>query len=100
MALFAVLAALCWLLVGLAVPFYLPIIYIILAVWGLVLWIADGKFPTAFLVVGGIAAGLTLPLFAYYAYAFSANPILAFGQPKIICGHRTPCIMSLPMVYW
>ncbi len=84
MILFAVLAAVCWVVVGLAVPFYLPIIYVILAAWGLTLWIAYRRFPSELVVVGGLAAGLTLPVFAYFAYAFSANPIFAVWSSQNI----------------
>lgn len=81
---YAVFAALCWLVVGLTVPFYLPIIYIILAFWGLVLWIAQHRFPRELVIAGGIAAGITLPLFAYFAYAFSSNPIFAIWSAQNI----------------
>lgn len=81
---YAVLASLCWLLVGLAVPFYLPIIYVILATWGLILWIGQRRFPRELLISGGIAAGITLPLFAYFTYAFSTNPIFAIWSSQNI----------------
>ncbi|MCA0458922.1 MAG: hypothetical protein LCI00_33545 [Chloroflexi bacterium] len=81
---YAILSTVCWLVVGLAVPFYLPIIYIILAVWGLALWIARRRFPREFVLWGGLAAGLTLPLFAYFAYAFAANPIFAIWSSQNI----------------
>ncbi len=81
---YAVFAAVCWLVVGLAVPFYLPIIYVILGTWGLVLWIAQRRFPRELLIPGGIAAGITLPLFAYFTYAFSANPIFAIWSSQNI----------------
>lgn len=81
---YAVFAALCWLVVGLAVPFYLPIIYVILATWGLILWIAQRRFPLELLISGGIAAGITLPLFAYFTYAFSTNPIFAIWSSQNI----------------
>ncbi len=112
---YALLAALCWALVGIIVPFYLAVIYCLLAAWaiGLIvrmryartrqceasLWDASslqrhrvvrqwslarvfaggGQFdPVIRLIVyGGIAAGLTLPLFAYYALAFAGNPAFA-----------------------
>ncbi len=81
---YALLSALCWLIVGLAVPFYLPIIYVILAVWGLILWIAQRRFPRELLIAGGIAAGITLPLFAYFTYTFAANLIFAVWSSQNI----------------
>lgn len=67
-----------WLVVGLAVPFYLGILYVILAVWGLAAWAASRKFPARLALVGGTAALITLPLFAYYALTFGRNS--AFAQ--------------------
>lgn len=81
---YAIFAAGCWLIVGLAVPFYLPILYMILATWGLGLWIAQRRFPRELLMIGGIAAGITLPLFAYYTYTFAANPIFAVWSSQNI----------------
>ena len=43
----ALLAGLLWLLVGLAVPFYLVIIYAILGAWGLAAWVHQRAFPWA-----------------------------------------------------
>ncbi len=87
---YSVLAALCWLIVGLTVPFYLPIIYVILATWGLVLWIAQRRFPREFVIAGGIAAVITLPLFAYFTYTFAANPIFAVWSSQNILQSPPP----------
>ncbi|MBA3874603.1 MAG: hypothetical protein H0X30_36200, partial [Anaerolineae bacterium] len=87
---YAVLAAVCWLVVGLSVPFYLPIIYVILAVWGLFLWIAQRRFPRELLINGGIAAVITLPMFAYFTYIFSANPIFAVWSSQNILMSPNP----------
>ncbi len=87
---YAVLSALCWLIVGLTVPFYLPIIYVILATWGLVLWIAHRRFPREFVIAGGIAAVITLPLFAYFTYTFAANPIFAIWSSQNILQSPPP----------
>lgn len=74
----AVVAALCWLIVGLAVPFYLVIIYCILGGWGLAAWIRTRRFPWLLFYRAALAAGLTVPLFVYNAWVFSSNP--AFAQ--------------------
>ncbi len=87
---YAVLAGICWLVVGLAVPFYLAIIYVILALWGLVLWLVKRRFPREFVMAGGIAAGLTLPLFAYYSYTFAVNPIFAVWSSQNILQSPNP----------
>lgn len=70
-------AGMCWWLVGLAVPFYLAVLYCILGAWGLALWLRQRAFPWAFALRAGLAAGLTLPLFAYYSLAFSRNAVFA-----------------------
>lgn len=74
---FSALAGLCWLVVGLAVPFYLAIVYCILGAWGLAAWQRQRRFPTGLFVSCVIAAGITLPLFLYYALAFASNPAFA-----------------------
>jgi len=74
---YALGASACWGLVGLAVPFYLAVLYCILGAWGLALWLRRRAFPWTFALRGGLAAGLTLPLFAYYTIAFSRNETFA-----------------------
>jgi hypothetical protein len=90
----ALLAGLCWALVGVIVPFYLAVIYCLLAAWGVGLIArnltssarhVDGRhewrpyriLPLTLLLYGGIAAGITLPVFIYYALAFAGNPVFA-----------------------
>jgi hypothetical protein len=46
--------------------------------WGLVLWLRLRQFPRSFAVMGAVAVGLTLPLFFYNYWLFSANE--AFAQ--------------------
>lgn len=74
----SVLAGLCWLIVGLAVPFYLVIIYCILGSWGLAAWARTRQFPGALFWRAVLAAGITLPLFLYNTLVFTGNP--AFAQ--------------------
>jgi hypothetical protein len=79
-AVYALLAGLCWMLVGVIVPFYLAVIYCLLAAWVIVLALRMGVRAPALhrvLILGGAAAALTLPLFGYYALAFAANPAFA-----------------------
>lgn len=78
----ALLAGLCWWLVGLAVPFYLGIVYVVLGMWGLVSWAARRRFPARLARSAIPAALVTLPLFAYYALAFSANPAFALWSTQ------------------
>lgn len=70
------LAAACWWLVGLVVPFYVGIVYMVLGIWGLMLWAAQRRFPLrlARLAIG--AGLLTVPLLLYYLWLFSTNPAM------------------------
>ncbi len=74
---YLLLAAVCWLIVGLCVSFYLAILYCILGAWGLAAWVKQRHFPTALFVRAIIPAAITLPLFLYYTLAFTRNPAFA-----------------------
>lgn len=85
------LAALCFVGMALCVPFYLTILYALLAAWGFAVWLyrtlvstvphpfarVAQAFPARLfwrVLVGG---GATLPLFGFYALAFTGNPVFA-----------------------
>lgn len=70
-------SALCWGVMALSVPFYLPIVYCIVGVWGLACLIRNRRFPTKLFIRAVTACALTLPLFAYYAYVFASNQAFA-----------------------
>jgi hypothetical protein len=72
------MAGLCWIVVGLAVPFYLVILVCILGAWGLASWISKRTFPLKLARAGAVAFGINLPFVVYYALTFSRNP--AFAQ--------------------
>ncbi len=74
---YILIAAVCWIIVGLAVPFYLVIIDCILGAWGLALWIGTRRFPLGLALVGGMSALIALPLFGYYAFVFSRDAVFA-----------------------
>ncbi|MEZ4668059.1 MAG: hypothetical protein R3E39_09095 [Anaerolineae bacterium] len=86
----SVLAALCWWVVGLAVPFYLAIVYVILGMWGLMAWIMTRRFPLRLAVNGGLAAALTLPLFLYYSLVFSTNSVFGAWSAQNILKSPPP----------
>ena len=75
--LYALVAALCWIILGLVVPFYLVSIYCILGGWGLIAWIRQRRFPYDLFIRAVVGAGITLPLFIYNVVIFSVNPIFA-----------------------
>jgi len=64
--------------VGICVPFYLAVIYVILGVWGLARWAAERRFPFELARRAVPAAAMTIPLFVYNAWIFLRNP--AFAQ--------------------
>lgn len=70
------LAGVCWLVVGLSVPFYLAVVYAVLGAWGLAAWAKTRRFPWVLFVRAVAAAALTLPLLGFYAIAFS-TPVFA-----------------------
>jgi hypothetical protein len=73
-----IFAGVCWLVVGLNVPFFLTILYAILGAWGLAAWIYARRFPTHLFWTVIIPALITLPLFIHFALAFANN--LVFRQ--------------------
>ncbi|PJF27541.1 MAG: hypothetical protein CUN53_03645 [Phototrophicales bacterium] len=73
----ALLAGLCWLLVGVIVPFYLAVIYAVLGAYGLLRWLRERRFPLDLAIMGGIAALIAAPALVYNAVVFASNP--AFG---------------------
>jgi hypothetical protein len=80
----AIAAGLCWCVVGLSVPFYLAVLYAILGMWGLVDWIRSRRFPLRLAVNGIVAAGITLPLFLYFNWVFSSNPVFSMWSAQNI----------------
>jgi hypothetical protein len=70
------LAGLCWMVMGLCVPFYIAVVYLILGSWGLAAWIRWRRFPWA-LFWRAISAGLVaLPLLLYSTAVFAINDVL------------------------
>ncbi len=73
---YALAAGLCWIVMGLCVPFYLAVIYAVLGAWGLTLWARTRRFPWALAWRAGTAALVTLPLLLVTAHAFLTNEVL------------------------
>ena len=86
----SVLAGLCWLIVGLAVPFYLVIIYCILGAWGLAAWARTRQFPIQLFWRAVVGAGITLPLFLYNTLLFMGNPAFAQWSAQNILASPPP----------
>lgn len=79
---YALMAGICWVITGMSVPFYFGVIYVLLGVWGLLVWLRNRRFPTA-LFLRCVAAGLvTLPLFIYYGITFQQNQVFALWSAQ------------------
>ncbi len=87
---YLILAAACWLIVGLCVSFYLAILYCILGAWGLAAWVKQRRFPLALFVRAVIPAAITLPLFLYYLLAFTRNPAFAAWSAQNLLASPPP----------
>ncbi|MBI5931380.1 MAG: hypothetical protein HY862_18880 [Chloroflexi bacterium] len=74
----ALLAGLCWLVVGLSVTFYFVLIDALLGAWGLVVWARTRRFPFQLALRCAVAVGVALPFLAYFLISFNNNP--AFAQ--------------------
>ena len=106
----AVMASLLWNIVGLMVTFYLAVIYVILAAWGLALWLRRREFPMRYSLLGGVAAVLTLPLFLYNVWLFSSNEAFAQWSSQNLLGSPHPlhyviayvvlAVLALPGFRW
>lgn len=71
------LAGACWIVMGLAVPFYIAVVYTVLGAWGLAVWLRMRRFPTTLFIRAVGAALLPLPLLAYNAWVFLTNEVFA-----------------------
>jgi len=71
-----VLAGLCWIVMGLCVPFYNAVVYLILGSWGLAVWLHDRQFPRALFWRATSAGLVSLPLLLYNSIAFATNDVL------------------------
>lgn len=72
----SVLAGLCWVVMGLCVPFYIAVIYGVLGGWGLACWWRDRRFPWALFWQAALAAAVALPLLIYTGVVFATNDVL------------------------
>lgn len=71
------LAGLCWLITSLCVTFYIGALYIVLAVWGLMIWWRGQRFPMEWALRTGLAALMPAPVFVYGLFLTITNPALA-----------------------
>lgn len=91
----SVLAGMCWIVVGLCVPFYLAVLYIVLAVWMAGVWLRTRAFPTAWIRRLIIPVGMTAPLFIHLALTFIGNPAFARWSAQNILKSPPPLLWAL-----
>jgi hypothetical protein len=72
----SVLAGLCWIVMGLCVPFYVAVLYVILGAWGLAAWLRERHFPWALFWRAASAGLVASPMLLYSAAVFAASDVL------------------------
>ncbi|MBN1564729.1 MAG: hypothetical protein JXA10_12860, partial [Anaerolineae bacterium] len=70
------LAGLVWIVMGLCVPFYIAVLYLILGVWGLAAWLRARQFPWALFWRAVSAALVVLPVLLYTSIVFLTSDVL------------------------
>lgn len=78
----SVMAGALWIVVALCVPFYLAVIYAVLAAWIALAWLKLRQFPRTLFIRLALAGAITLPLFAYYSLAFATNAAFALWSAQ------------------
>lgn len=74
---YALLAGVCWAVMGLTVPFYIAVVYAVLGAWGLAAWLRMRRFPTGLFIRAVVAALVPLPVLVYNAWVFVASDVFA-----------------------
>ena len=73
---YSIPAGLCWLVMGLCVPFYIAVVYLILGIWGLAAWARRRAFPWTLFWRTASAALIALPLLGYTGIVFLTNDVM------------------------
>jgi hypothetical protein len=88
-------AGVCWALMGAIVPFYLAVLYAVLAAWIALVWLRARALPARLAAMAVVAGGLTLPLFAFYLLQFGANPAMAVWSAQNVLPTPSPLFLLL-----
>lgn len=82
-------AGLCWVIMGLCVPFYVAVVYAILGCWGLAAWARRRVFPWRLFWRAASAGLVTLPVLAYTGLVFLTNDVMRdwSGQNRLPSPH-------------
>jgi hypothetical protein len=91
----SMLAGALWIVVGLCVPFYLAVLYVMLAAWMIGIWLRTRALPLIWVRRLLIPVALTLPFFGYFALAFTGNPAFARWSAQNILASPPPLLYAL-----
>ncbi len=82
-------AGLSWAVMGLCVPFYIAVLYLLMGCWGLAIWVRQRSFPWALFWRAVSAAAIPLPVLIYTAIVFLTNDVLGrwSGQNNLYSPH-------------
>jgi hypothetical protein len=104
------LAGLCWLVMGLCVPFYIAVLYAILGVWGLAALLRARRFPVRLFWRCVVGAAIPAPLLLYNIFVFATNSVLATWSSQnllpsphplhYVFGYGLLAVLSLPAIRW
>lgn len=86
----SIAAGVSWLVMGLCVPFYIGVLYVLLAIWGLAVWIRERRFPLVLLIRIGIAAAIPAPYLLYSYLSFSRNAVFTAWQAQNVLPSPPP----------
>ncbi|MCS7070724.1 MAG: hypothetical protein NZM00_04410, partial [Anaerolinea sp.] len=89
------LAGALWIVVGLCVPFYLAVLYVVLAAWMIGIWLRTRALPTVWMRRLLVPVGITLPFFIYFTLAFTGNPAFARWSAQNILESPPPLLYVL-----
>lgn len=103
-------AGLCWLVMGLCVPFYVAVLYAILGLWGITVFIRQRCFPTRLFFRGIAVTLIPAPLLIYQVIVFATNPIMgAWSQQNklpsphpahYLLGYGVLAVLAIPGLGW
>jgi hypothetical protein len=104
------LAGLCWLVMGLCVPFYIAVLYAILGVWGLAALLRARRFPVRLFGRCVVAAAIPAPLLLYNVIVFATNPVLGAWSAQNVLpsphplhylfGYGLLAVLAGPAIRW
>lgn len=103
-------AGLLWIIMGLCVPFFIAVLYLILGVWGLAAWLRLRRFPWGLFWRAVSGALVVLPLLIYTAIVFLTNDVMGdwSGQNNLpsphvlhyVFGYVVLAVPAIPALRW